>query len=412
MCRSSTLVTTALESPCRPQPASEAKASAATGTVSGSDSNCGQAESSFGRRGLSEGLQPHFTLKTIRDAIPKHCFQRSAAKGFAYIAADVFELVLWTYVLLTLDSYVCGVAAVRAVLWSAYWFYAGTTLFGLWIIGHDCGHHAFSEYDWVSDGVGFVLYTLLFTPFYSWQAGHNKHHQFTSHIEHDDPWAARVWDGRKNPVRSTVSTLVKSLVVLTVGIPCYLLFDLGGVGWLSGEVHSYFSTTAPHLRPKDAAKVYFNNMVLGLWACLLYQLCQRYPLLATLYFPSLVVCYAYLAVVTMLHHTHPNVPRLGQGDWSWLKGAMCSIDRSMGWFLDYKGHMIVNTHVCHHIFPKMPFYHCQEATQHIKAVLGPTYYNRETASYLASIWLVLKNCNYVQASGNAIYHWVMRANHQ
>ncbi len=38
---------------------------------------------------------------------------------------------------------------------------------------------------------------------------------------------------------------------------------------------------------------------------------------------------------------------------------MCTVDRSLGSFLDYKTHHIVDTHVAHHIFSYLPFYNAQ-----------------------------------------------------
>lgn len=56
--------------------------------------------------------------------------------------------------------------------------------------------------------------------------------------------------------------------------------------------------------------------------------------------------------------------------WSPLfRGALCTVDRSLGWFGDYKTHHIVDTHVTHHIFSYLPFYNAEEATKAIKPVL-------------------------------------------
>ena len=44
---------------------------------------------------------------------------------------------------------------------------------------------------------------------------------------------------------------------------------------------------------------------------------------------------------------------------NWLRGALCTVDRSFGWLLDRTLHHITDTHVCHHLFSKMPFYHAQ-----------------------------------------------------
>lgn len=40
---------------------------------------------------------PDFTIKQIRDAIPAHCFERSALRGYLYIARDVLFLATTFY---------------------------------------------------------------------------------------------------------------------------------------------------------------------------------------------------------------------------------------------------------------------------------------------------------------------------
>jgi omega-6 fatty acid desaturase (delta-12 desaturase) len=39
---------------------------------------------------------------------------------------------------------------------------------GIWVIAHECGHGAFSDYSWVNDLVGFTMHSLLLVPYYSW----------------------------------------------------------------------------------------------------------------------------------------------------------------------------------------------------------------------------------------------------
>lgn len=35
-------------------------------------------------------------------------------------------------------------------------------------ICHECGHQAFSEYQWLNDAVGLVFHSILLVPYYSW----------------------------------------------------------------------------------------------------------------------------------------------------------------------------------------------------------------------------------------------------
>ena len=79
------------------------------------------------------------------------------------------------------------------------------------------------------------------------------------------------------------------------------------------------------------------------------------------------------------------------------------MDRSFGVVLDHTLHHIVDTHVCHHLFSTMPFYHAQEATKAIKEVLGPYYMEDKTPTNHA-LWRAFSNCQYVEDTGNIVFY--------
>lgn len=66
---------------------------------------------------------PTFTIKEIRDAIPKHCYERSGARFLSYVARDIVTLAatfLLAYKFITPD-FVPSIL-VRGILWAAYGF--------------------------------------------------------------------------------------------------------------------------------------------------------------------------------------------------------------------------------------------------------------------------------------------------
>lgn len=58
--------------------------------------------------------------------------------------------------------------AARFSLWALYGFGTGLFATGLWVIGHECGHQAFSESKLVNNTVGWIIHSryadLLLTP--------------------------------------------------------------------------------------------------------------------------------------------------------------------------------------------------------------------------------------------------------
>jgi omega-6 fatty acid desaturase (delta-12 desaturase) len=85
---------------------------------------------------------PDFTIKEIRDAIPSHCFRRDTFRSFTYVIHDFAIIAVLGYLATYIDQ--VHSAALRLLLWSLYWTAQGIVGTGVWVIGHECGHQAFS----------------------------------------------------------------------------------------------------------------------------------------------------------------------------------------------------------------------------------------------------------------------------
>lgn len=129
---------------------------------------------------------PDYTIKEIRDAIPKHCFERSAVTGFSYVVRDIACLATVFYLCNTYNTpeYIPS-TPVRALLWAGYTFAQGLFGTGLWVIAHECGHQSFSPSKTLNDTVGWFLHSALLVPYFSWKISHGKHHKATGHMERD-----------------------------------------------------------------------------------------------------------------------------------------------------------------------------------------------------------------------------------
>jgi omega-6 fatty acid desaturase / acyl-lipid omega-6 desaturase (Delta-12 desaturase) len=135
--------------------------------------------------------------------------------------------------------------------------------------------------------------------------------------------------------------------------------------------------------------------------------------------PYMVVNY-HLVLITFLQHTDVYMPHFRGKEWNWLRGALCTVDRSFGSILDHTFHHIVDTHVCHHLFSKMPFYHAQEATIHIRKVqeiypslffcfssflqvLGP-YYLSDDTPIAHALYRAFSTCQFVEDTGDIVFY--------
>lgn len=92
-------------------------------------------------------VEPPFSLSDLKKAIPAHCFERSLIRSSYYVVHDL--VVAYVFYFLA-DKYIPILPYPLAYLaWPVYWFCQASILTGLWVIGHECGHHAFSDYQWI-----------------------------------------------------------------------------------------------------------------------------------------------------------------------------------------------------------------------------------------------------------------------
>jgi omega-6 fatty acid desaturase (delta-12 desaturase) len=361
----------------------------------------------------------------VRAVIPLHCFERSIAHGFVTIARDMAVVAVFALVAyLLLDPVMPSVTAdpvafvTWAVGWNIYAFWQGTALTGLWVIAHECGHGAFSSSKTLNDIVGYVLHTALLVPYFAWQFSHKKHHIRTNHLldgETHVPSSAKGFGVRPEGKLTGMAALADAVgdeafaglqVVghLLVGWPLYLLKnDTGGRRNADGTRKSG-KDVLDHFRPSSklfpermqmkaalgTAGIFVVLAVLG-WASTVYGVWA----VANFYiFPYLWVN-AWLVLYTWLQHTHLDVPHYDDAEWSWIRGALGTVDRPYGIF-DWFHHKIGSTHVVHHLFSEIPWYHADEATIHVRNRLGPLH-NYDARPWYQAMWQTARDCHFVES---------------
>jgi omega-6 fatty acid desaturase (delta-12 desaturase) len=109
-----------------------------------------------------------------------------------------------------------------------------------------------------------------------------------------------------------------------------------------------------------------------------------------------------LVLITYLQHTDVFVPHYREKEFTWLRGALATVDRSYGTLVNAMFHHITDTHVVHHLFHDMPFYNAEEATVHVKKLLGP-YYLYDPTPIPAALWRSWNQCKFVEDEGDIIF---------
>ncbi|KAI1491645.1 Delta(12) fatty acid desaturase [Biscogniauxia mediterranea] len=385
-----------------------------------------QVESSTVR---ARGAQPKLETKqsqfpdinTIRKAIPPHCFVPSTWRSLGYVARDFAMAGALGYAALT---YIPSVPnpIYRTLLWTAYGFLQGLVGVGIWILAHECGHGAFSLNRRLNDTVGWVLHSLVGVPYFSWKFSHSRHHRYTGNMEKDMAFVPRESPSwfTQSLGRSLSSfldaevlqdapavNLVRLLGQQLGGFQVYLLLNAtAGKDSMQNKDakwwrRSHFDPFSGVFRPSEAFYVFMSDVGLALVMAALYFASKAldWQTVFLLYGIPYLWINQWLVAITYLHHTHHDVPHYENEHWSFVAGALATVDRDLGFVGRHLFHGIIDTHVVHHLFSRIPFYYAEEATKAIKPLLGDLYRSDER-SFVGQLWETSRDCQYVEKDPN------------
>jgi len=355
-------------------------------------------------------VPPAFTIKEIRDAIPAHCFERSALKSMMWVGHDLLVIGI----VMAVATFIPAIswAPLRYLAWIVYWLFQGMIMVGPWILAHECGHGGFSSSTELNNAVGYILHSALFVPYQAWKISHAKHHKGTGSMERDVVFLPYLRSERNTDTTSWVHHFEDAPIVqlgaligcIIIGFPMYLFMDMSGPtksGWVS-----HFHAPNELFEREHAWKIAKSNLgiVLTISALAFWVQQTSFMTVMCLYGIPYLQVNAWITLITYLHHTHPSVPHYREAEWNFARGAICTIDRhGFGPIVNYFQHHISDTHVAHHLFSQMPFYHAQEATQHLKKFLGEYYYEDSTPIPMA-LWKSWRECIFVENEGDVVFY--------
>jgi omega-6 fatty acid desaturase (delta-12 desaturase) len=376
---------------------------------------------------------PDFTIKEIRDAIPAHCFERSAARGLYYVARDLTSLAVTFYIF---HNYVTAETVpylpARVALWALYSVIQGLFATGLWVLSHECGHQSFSTSKVLNDTVGWVCHSMLLVPYFSWKISHGKHHKGTGHVGRDMVFVPKTREQYALHIGKAaheLSELMEETPILTAlnmilqqlfGWPMYLITNVTGHncherqpegrgkgkenGFFGGVNH--FNPSSPLYEAKDAKLIVLSDLGLFLAGSALYFIGKNFGWLNLLVWYGLPYLWVnhWLVAITYLQHTDPTLPHYEPEAWNFTRGAAATIDREFGFIGRQLLHGIIETHVVHHYVSTIPFYHADEATEAIKKVMGKHYRSEAHTGpfgFLKALWTSSRMCHWVEPTEGA-----------
>ncbi|GJZ09534.1 delta(12)-fatty-acid desaturase FAD2-like protein [Tanacetum coccineum] len=290
------------------------------------------------------------------------------------------------------------------VAWPIYWILQGSVQMGLWVIGHDCGHQAFSDYPWLNDTIGYFLHTKMLAPYFSWKYSHRRHHSNTASLDHDESFVPKKKSSLNSSARilnTPPCRLFRLTILCTLGWLLYICFNVSGRKY--EKFANHFDPKSPIYGDRERFQVLLTDVGLLVTSYALYKvaLAQGFTWLVLIYFCPLVIVYGFLVVITWLHHTHRSLPHYDSSEWDWLRGALSTIDRDYG-ILNMVLHHITDTHVAHHLVFTIPHYHALEATKAIKQILGE-YYQFDDTPIIKAMWREATDCFFVKIR-NCVAH--------
>ncbi|CAF9931312.1 Oleate hydroxylase fah12 [Imshaugia aleurites] len=376
---------------------------------------------------------PDFTINDVRAAIPKHCFERSAARGLMYVARDICSLAitfalfhtLWTPANIPSTS-------VRAAGWALYTFIQGCFGTGLWVMAHECGHQSFSPSKTLNDTVGLICHSALLVPYFSWKISHGKHHKATGHLDRDMVFVPKTREQYASKIgRATheLAELAEETPIVTAGSLIgqqlagwiiYLSTNITGHnshtrqkegrgqgkknGW-GGNVN-HFDPSSPLYEAKDSKLILASDVGLAVVAGILILIGKKFGWanLAVWYFLPYLWVNHWLVAITYLQHTDPSLPHYEDAAWNFARGAAATVDREFGFIGRTLMHGIVETHVLHHFVSTIPFYNADEASEAIKPILGRHYRSNVEGGpwgFIKAMWTSARTCQWVEPSEGA-----------
>ncbi|KAG7095520.1 hypothetical protein E1B28_006258 [Marasmius oreades] len=369
-------------------------------------------------------------IADLHAAVPKHLFEKDTFKGLLYVARDVICAVIiyklgW-FIEPISHSLVAHYGLPQIVgtvfkwsAWATYWFCQSVALAGWWCMAHEAGHGNVSPHKWVNHLIGFSLHTFVLAPYFAWRASHHAHHKATTSIERDENYVPRTRKDYGLPSESQATgrdyheileetpiyTLGRLLIMQLVGWQIYLMTDISGSPRHPAGTNHLFPSSAL-FKPKDRPGVIASNLGISFMASVLYLWSRQVgtSTFIKMYFIPYILVNHWIVMLTYLHHSDPTVPMLRQNQWSFVRGAVNTVDRPLlGVLGRFFFHNVSHDHISHHLFSSIPFYNQPISTAAIKKVLKDDY-NYDSTNTFRALYRTFTQCIFIEDDGDIVFY--------
>jgi omega-3 fatty acid desaturase (delta-15 desaturase) len=325
-------------------------------------------------------------IDKIKKIIPNICFEKSLTKSLLYMFFDIALLSTAPFIFTKLHY------GMIILYWFIYGFFAWSTF----VIGHDCGHGSFSNYQIINSICGNICHSIVLVPYYPWKRSHYFHHLYHNHKDKDKshPWM------RQEKFKSypkIIQILNSSFISPFISFWIYLY-----LGKPDGSHLIWFGKLYNNTNKTEKIKGFISILCVFVWLYFTFFMCDySFILWYNMYGGIITFCHFWLFMVTYFqHHTYNTKVYLNK--WTFFKGALETIDRKIGYGIDNLHHNISDCHVIHHLFFRdIPHYNLSLATKTLRNSEYNKYFKFEDHSkfplkYIYDFFVVYLNIGHIK----------------
>lgn len=304
---------------------------------------------------LDSGLR----LAQIRQCLPADILVHRPRMAWWSLTRALLLLALGPLILTQLQFTQGGDLLWQIPAHLACWILTGFALVGLFTIGHDAGHEAFSAHPSVNTFVGHLCMFPLVNSYAVWVITHDHHHAHTQLRGQEVDWAAHL---REKEELTAIPWKGNWILRLGYALPFGVFF------WILWNTFRRSAAVGDFLPDRQFAKekrrLALSNafMILGavsiygglLWAGGLWMMVKYYGVAA-----FVATCVG--ALVVTLQHANADTLYFDKASWNPIRGQMVStfdirFPRFLSWMWCH-----IDIHIPHHIAPGIPWYRLPQA---------------------------------------------------
>jgi len=322
-------------------------------------------------------------LADVRAVVPAECFEQDPLRAWFALFRVVGGFALLTWAVLSVQLSWGASLAWQLPLLMGLWLLQGWSLLGLFVLGHDCGHRAFSSRRWVNQWVGHLCMSPLANAFQTWVVTHDHHHAWTqrrgeevdwaSHLKTRSEFEATTW--RSDPI-------VRLGYALPFGIFFWIVSNTVRRGFLVRQ------QIGEAKWQRERRRLLFSNVAMLVTMTAIYGGLFAWGglwMLLKVYGIPAFIANVFGALIITVQHANPNTLFYTERGWSPLRAQLVStFDVRFPRWIEWMW-CDINIHIPHHIAPNMPWYRLRAASVAIQAAF-PHYYQSRPFSIWQLSW--------------------------